>query len=127
MDYVKKIETLATLGKYDKIISLLKGFLRPDNTVPAAANEIGVTKALGIEIFTNYVFAFEVAAAILLLAIVAAVALTLRRRKDSKYFDPAAAVKVKRADRIRIVSMKAESERANAKSDAQTNAENTGA
>ncbi|MBC3808068.1 NADH-quinone oxidoreductase subunit J [Undibacterium seohonense] len=106
---------------------LLKGFLRPDNTVPAAANEIGVTKALGIEIFTNYVFAFEVAAAILLLAIVAAVALTLRRRKDSKYFDPAAAVKVKRADRIRIVSMKAESERANAKSDAQTNAENTGA
>ena len=61
------------------------------------------------------------------MAIVAAVALTLRRRKDSKYFDPAAAVKVKRADRIRIVSMKAESERANAKSDAQTNAENTGA
>lgn len=102
---------------------LLKGFLRPDNSVPAAASHIGVTKALGIEIFTNYVFAFEVAAAILLLAIVAAVALTLRRRKDSKYFDPAAAVKVKRADRIRIVSMKAESDRANP----QTNAENTGA
>jgi NADH-quinone oxidoreductase subunit J len=48
----------------------------------------------------------------LLVAIVAAVALTLRRRKDSKYFDPAAAVKVKRSDRVRIVSMKAESERA---------------
>lgn len=102
---------------------LLKGFLRPDNSVPAAASHIGATKALGLEIFTNYVFAFEVAAAILLLAIVAAVALTLRRRKDSKYFDPAAAVKVKRADRIRIVSMKAESERANP----PTNAENTGA
>ncbi len=102
---------------------LLKGFLRPDNTVPAAASEIGSTKALGIEIFTNYIFAFEVAAVILLLAIVAAVALTLRRRKDSKYFDPAAAVKVKRADRIRIVSMKAESDRANT----QANAENTGA
>jgi NADH-quinone oxidoreductase subunit J len=106
---------------------LLKGFLRPDNTVPAAASEIGTTKALGIEIFTNYILAFEVAAVILLLAMVAAVALTLRRRKDSKYFDPAAAVKVKRADRIRIVSMKAESERANAKSETQTNAENTGA
>lgn len=102
---------------------LLKGFLRPDNTVPAAASEIGSTKALGIEIFTNYIFAFEVAAVILLLAIVAAVALTLRRRKDSKYFDPAAAVKVKRADRIRIVSMKAESDRANT----QANAEKTGA
>jgi len=106
---------------------LLKGFLRPDNTVPAAANEIGVTKALGIEIFTNYVFAFEVAAAILLLAIVAAVALTLRRRKDSKYFDPAAAVKVKRADRVRIVSMKAESNRAATDAQASTaNAEKTG-
>ncbi|MFZ6799819.1 NADH-quinone oxidoreductase subunit J [Undibacterium sp. Di24W] len=105
---------------------LFRGFLRTDNSVPAAASKIGDTKALGIEIFTNYVFAFEVAAAILLLAIVAAVALTLRKRKDSKYFDPAAAVKVKRADRVRIVSMKAESERANAKADTQTNAENTG-
>ena len=44
----------------------------------------------------------------LFLAIVAAVALTLRRRKDSKYFDPAAAVKVKRNDRVRLVKMKAE-------------------
>ena len=105
---------------------LLKGFLRPDNTVPAAASEIGTTKALGIEIFTNYILAFEVAAVILLLAMVAAVALTLRRRKDSKYFDPADAVKVKRADRIRIVSMKAESERAAKKDNGQANAENTG-
>ena len=105
---------------------LLKGFLRPDNTVPAAASEIGTTKALGIEIFTNYILAFEVAAVILLLAMVAAVALTLRRRKDSKYFDPADAVKVKRADRIRIVSMKAESERAVKQNDGQANSENTG-
>jgi NADH-quinone oxidoreductase subunit J len=105
---------------------LFRGFLRTDNSVPEAASKIGDTKALGIEIFTNYVLAFEVAAAILLLAIVAAVALTLRKRKDSKYFDPAAAVKVKRADRVRIVSMKAESERANAKADTQTNAEKTG-
>ena len=50
---------------------------------------------------------------ILLAAMVAAVALTLRRRKDSKYFDPGLAVKTRRNDRIRIVSMAAESERAN--------------
>lgn len=106
---------------------LFRGFLRTDNSVPAAASKIGDTKALGIEIFTNYVFAFEVAAAILLLAIVAAVALTLRKRKDSKYFDPAAAVKVKRADRVRIVSMKAESNRSTGDVQASaTNAENTG-
>lgn len=102
---------------------LLKGFLRPDNHVVVNAGNIGDTKALGIEIFTNYVFAFEVAAAILLLAIVAAVALTLRRRKDSKYFDPADAVKVKRNDRVRIVAMKAESDRASGASAT----ENTGA
>lgn len=90
---------------------LWRGFLRPDNHVPAASANIGNTKVLGVAIFTQYQLAFEVAAAILLLAIVAAVALTLRRRKDTKYFDPAKAVKVKSSDRIRIVSMKAESDR----------------
>ncbi|MET3118141.1 NADH-quinone oxidoreductase subunit J [Undibacterium sp. GrIS 1.8] len=91
---------------------LWRGFLRPDNRIPASAENIGNTKALGIAIFTEYAFAFEVAAAILLVAIVAAVALTLRRRKDSKYFDPSKAVKVKSKDRIRIVNMVADSERA---------------
>lgn len=95
----------------EMIAILLRGFLRPDNHVPAAADKIGNTKYLGLEIFHKYQYAFEVAAAILLLAIVAAVALTLRRRKDSKYFDPAAAVKVKSTDRVRIVKMKAESDR----------------
>jgi NADH-quinone oxidoreductase subunit J len=102
---------------------LWKGFLDLDVRTPATAEMVGNTKALGIEIFTNYLFAFEIAAAILFLAIVAAVALTLRRRKDSKYVNPADAVKVKRNDRVRIVSMKAESDRANA----ETTTENTGA
>lgn len=92
---------------------LLRGFWTPDAQLPAAVANIGGTKELGRLIYTQYVYAFEIAAAILLLAIVAAVALTLRRRKDSKHFDPAKAVKVKRNDRIRIVSMKAESDRAN--------------
>jgi len=93
---------------------LWRGFLRPDNHVPAAASTIGSTKSLGMAIYTHYSYPFEIAAAILLLAIVAAVALTLRRRKDTKYFSPAKAVKVKRNDRIRMVSMKAESARAQA-------------
>ncbi|MFZ6690307.1 NADH-quinone oxidoreductase subunit J [Undibacterium sp. SXout20W] len=91
---------------------LWRGFLRIETHVHTAAENIGDTKNLGIEIFSHYQLAFEVAAAILLLAIVAAVALTLRRRKDSKYFDPAQAVKVQSKDRIRVVKMKAESERA---------------
>ena len=63
------------------------------------------TKALGRLLYTDYVYAFELAAVILLVEIVAAIALTLRRRKDSKYIDPAEQVKVKRNDRLRIVKM----------------------
>jgi NADH-quinone oxidoreductase subunit J len=74
---------------------------------PEAAGTIGSTKALGMLIYTEYIYAFEIAAAVLLVAIVAAVALTLRKRKDIKYFDPADAVRVKRNDRLRIVKMKA--------------------
>ena len=66
------------------------------------------TKELGRLIYTDYVLAFELAAVILLVAIVAAIALTLRRRKDSKYLDPAQQVRVKRNDRLRIVKMQAE-------------------
>jgi NADH-quinone oxidoreductase subunit J len=65
------------------------------------------TKELGRLLYTEYVYAFELAAVILLVAIVAAIALTLRRRKDSKYIDPAEQVKVKRNDRLRIVKMQA--------------------
>ncbi|NVD98777.1 MULTISPECIES: NADH-quinone oxidoreductase subunit J [unclassified Massilia] len=78
---------------------------------PAAASAIGTTKALGLKIYTEYIYAFEIAAVVLLLAIVAAVALTLRKRKDIKYFDPADAVRVKRNDRLRIVKMDAVSTR----------------
>lgn len=92
---------------------LLRGFLAFDAEVPAASANIGTTKALGKLIYTEYIYAFEIAAVVLLVAIVAAVALTLRKRKDSKYFSPADAVKVKASDRLRIVSMKAESDRAN--------------
>lgn len=92
---------------------LAHGFHALDAQVPAASATIGNTKELGKLIFTEYVYAFEIAAVVLLVAIVAAVVLTIRRRKDSKYFDPADAVKVKRNDRLRIISMKADSERAN--------------
>jgi NADH-quinone oxidoreductase subunit J len=91
---------------------LFRGFLTVDPQVAPNAANVGNTRELGKLIYTQYVYAFEIAGVILLVAIVAAVALTLRRRKDSKYFDPAAAVKVKRSDRVRIISMKAESERA---------------
>lgn len=91
---------------------LLRGFWVPDSQVPSASANLGGTKELGKLIYTQYVLAFEIAAVVLLVAIIAAVALTLRRRKDVKQIDPADAVRVKRGDRIRIVSMPAESDRA---------------
>ena len=66
------------------------------------------TKELGRLIYTEYVYPFEIAAVILLVAIVAAIALTLRRRKQSKYIDPAQQVNVRREDRVRIVTMPTE-------------------
>jgi NADH-quinone oxidoreductase subunit J len=87
---------------------LVHSFLRPDSTVPVLGVNSSNTRDLGILIFTNYVFAFEVAAAILLLAIVAAVVLTLRKRKDTKGQNPHQQIRVRRADRVRIVAMAAE-------------------
>ena len=63
------------------------------------------TKELGRLLYTEYVYPFEIAAVILLVAIVAAIALTLRHRKQTRYMDPAQQVAVRRADRVRIVSM----------------------
>jgi NADH-quinone oxidoreductase subunit J len=68
------------------------------------------TKALGRVLYTDYVYPFELAAVLLLVAIVAAITLTMRKRKDTKYQDPGQQVAVKRADRIRIISMPAEKE-----------------
>ena len=66
------------------------------------------TKELGALLYTVYVYPFELAAAILLVAIVAAIALTMRRRAGVKTQDPARQVAVRREDRIRIVRMPAE-------------------
>jgi NADH-quinone oxidoreductase subunit J len=67
------------------------------------------TKELGRLIYTDYVYAFELAAVLLLIAMVAAIALTLRRRKDARSQNVGDQVAVKRDDRVRIVKMRAES------------------
>ena len=66
------------------------------------------SKALGGQLYTHYIFAFEIAALILLVAIIAAIALTLRKRPETKYINPAEQVQVRREDRLRIVKMKSE-------------------
>ena len=66
------------------------------------------TRELGDLLYTVYVYPFEIAAVILLVAIVAAIALTLRHRPNVKSQRPEDQVAVKRKDRVRMVSMTAE-------------------
>jgi NADH-quinone oxidoreductase subunit J len=69
------------------------------------------TKALGAVLYTEHVYAFEIAAVILLLAIVAAITLTMRRRPGLKVQDISAQVAVRAADRVRIVKVPTSTER----------------
>ena len=88
---------------------LLPGFSGGD-AVPSTPAELklGNTKLLGIEIYTQYLYPLQIAAVLLLVAIIAAIALTLRRRKDSKYINPSEQVRAKKSERVRIVQMKSE-------------------
>ncbi len=87
----------------------VRWFSAEDYPIPAARGaDYSNTRELGLEMYTNYLFQFEVAAVILLVAIIAAIALTMRRRPDTKYQRPAEQVSVKKEDRLRIVSMDSE-------------------
>ncbi|OOC11030.1 MULTISPECIES: NADH-quinone oxidoreductase subunit J [Thioalkalivibrio] len=76
----------------------------PERAGPEYAN----TEALGAVLYTEYVYPFEIAAVILLVAIIAAISLTMRRRPDNKRIDPARQIEVSREGRVRMVSMKSE-------------------
>jgi NADH-quinone oxidoreductase subunit J len=86
-------------GKYFSIEAL------PGQNYPAGYSNI---KELGRLLYTEYVYPFELASIILLVGIIAAVLLTLRRRKDTKYQDPAKQIALKREESVRLVSMPAE-------------------
>lgn len=81
----------------------------PQVSSAEVATNIPNTVALGKVLYTNYVYPFEIAAAILLVAMIAAIALTMRPHTRAKYQKPEEQVKVRREDRIRIVKMPAES------------------
>ena len=78
--------------------------------VPHAAGYSN-TQALGSVLYTVYVYPFEIAGVILLVAIIGAITLTLRRRPQTKYQDPSQQVLVRREDRLRIIKMPSEKKR----------------
>ncbi len=84
---------------------LMRGFQVQPPAVAGKLVPMGNTKMLGIEIYTDYLYPLQLAAVLLLVAIIAAIALTLRARKDSRHQDPSVQVRAKKADRVRIVKL----------------------
>jgi NADH-quinone oxidoreductase subunit J len=84
---------------------------------PAAemGDDYNNSRALGELMYTEYAYAVEVGAVLLLVGMIAAISLTLRKRRDVKYNDPAASVRVRAADRVRLVDLPSQ-EAVNAKS-----------
>ena len=76
---------------------------------PVHAADYSNTREIGSVLYTDYVYPFEIASVILVVAIIAAIALTLRKRKSAKRQDPAEQVKIRSQDRVRIIKMEAES------------------
>lgn len=83
---------------------------KPFNLAPTSESisNTSNTEMIGTTLYSKYVLPFELASVVLLIAIVSAIALTLRDRKDSKKTNPADQIAVKRQDRVRLVKMKSE-------------------
>ena len=108
----KHFPLAATVGAVIAIemaLVLMGGFRLTEEPKSAAAvaGQMANTKELGKLIYTQYLYPLEIAAVLLLVAIIAAIALTMRERKDSKYVDPSMQVRVKSRDRMEVIKMDA--------------------
>lgn len=76
------------------------------------ADDYNNTHALGVAMYTDYVFAVQIGGVILLVGMISAIALTLRRRTDTKITNPSEQVRVRSRDRLRMVSIPSQTEAA---------------
>ncbi len=101
---------LGTLVALEMAAVLMGGFRITEQPAAAGAAaagpELSNTKELGKVLYTQYLYPLQAAAVILLVAIIAAIALTLRERKDSKAIDAAEQIRVKPGERVRLVKVK---------------------
>jgi len=98
--------TLGAVVAFEMAAVLMSGFrLSQAPVVVDPAAQMPNAQALGVLLYTEYLMPIQIAAAILLVAMIAAIALTLRERKDSKAIDPAIQVRVKAADRLKVVKV----------------------
>lgn len=102
------------------LVLVSKAFAPNQLPAPNAAGiEQSNTEILGEALYTDYLYQLEIAAVILLVAIIAAISLTMRRRPETKYQNPSQQVQVRKQDRLRIVKMAAETGHSTSVSEAE--------
>jgi NADH-quinone oxidoreductase subunit J len=108
--YIPVGATVGILVLVEMTLVLVGGYFAPAaGPAPVAATaDYSNTRALGLILYTDYAYPFEIAAVILLVAIVAAIALTHRTRRETKRQDPSHQVSVRRSDRLRVLDMPVE-------------------
>jgi NADH-quinone oxidoreductase subunit J len=97
--------TVAILMAGEMIALVIRGAAGESVMPGAPPPDFSNTKALGRVLYTDYLFPFEIAAVILLVAIVAAIALTLRGRKATKYQHPSEQLQATKAERLKIIKL----------------------
>jgi len=105
--YIPVGATVGILVLVEMAVVLIGGYLSP-GAAPGPApvpKNFSNTRMLGLQIYTDYAYPFEIAAVILLVAIIAAIALTHRRRVATKHQNPGDQVKVHPKDRLRVLQM----------------------
>jgi NADH-quinone oxidoreductase subunit J len=107
--YIPVAATVGALVLVEMALVLIGGYVGGGAAPPPAPGAgYSNTKALGVQIYTDYAYPFEIAGMILLVAIIAAIALTHRQRRATKHQNPAEQVRVRRNDRLRILDMPVE-------------------
>ena len=101
------LEMAAVLMGGFRMTAVPRSIDKAAEVVAKAGPQVSNTKELGKLLYSQYVYPLEIAAMILLVAMIAAIALTLRQRKDSKYSSPSDQVKVKAQDRMTVIKMPA--------------------
>jgi NADH-quinone oxidoreductase subunit J len=106
--YIPFAVAIGALVLVEMALVLLGSALRPVVGAGAGTEGGGNARALGLLLYTDYAYAFEIAAVVLLVAIIAAIALTHRQRRATKHQDPGEQVKVRARDRLRVLQVPAE-------------------
>jgi len=104
----KHFPLAATVGAviaFEMVAVFSRNIRMPEPVVTASSAQLSNTKELGKLMYTEYLYPLEVAAIILLVAMIAAIALTLRQRKDTKYVSPSEQIRVKARDRMTVIDM----------------------